>query len=224
MRGQYESLFILTTHHAIADGLSSAYAIRDLIRLLTGENLESLPPIPAPEPLVYMSQHAPDHTDASGQPEAPQEGRAVTFRTVDGLPSIEALSLTPEITRTLIERARKERTTVHGALCAAVVLAGRESSANWNDSSVRVMSPINLRKELGIGEDCGLYVWAVGVSLNPRTPADFWEMARFAKSSLTEKQSLGRVATELEGLEQAVNSGIDVPRAAQVFCFHSSFC
>jgi hypothetical protein len=52
--------------------------------------------------------------------------------------------------------------------------------------------------------------------MNPRTPADFCEVARFAKSPLTQKQSLGRVATELEGLEQAVNSGIDVPGAAQV--------
>jgi hypothetical protein len=108
MRGQYESVFILTTHHSIADGLSTAYAIRDLIRLLTGENLESRPPIPAPEPLVYMSQHAPDHTDVSGQPEAPQEGRAITFRTVDGsLRRIQALQLTPVATRMLLVRERK---------------------------------------------------------------------------------------------------------------------
>jgi hypothetical protein len=97
------------------------------------------------------------------------------------------------------------------------VLAGRESSADWSDSPVRVMTPFNLRNELGIGEDCGLYVWAASVSLNPRTPADFWEIARFAKSSLAEKQSLRRVATELKGLEQAMNSGIDVLGAAQVF-------
>jgi hypothetical protein len=218
MHGQSESVFILTTHHSIADGLSSAYAIRDLIRFLAGENLESLPPIPALEPLVYRSQHAANDTDDSEQPAAPQEGRAATFRTVDGsLPRIEALQLSPVTTRTLVERARKERTTVHGALCAALVLAGREPSTSWNDSPVRVMSPFNLRNELGIGEDCGLFVWAGSVSMSPRSPADFWEVARFAKSSLTEKQSLGRVAVELEGLEQAMNSGIDVPGAAQVF-------
>jgi len=214
MHGERGSAFILTTHHSIADGLASAYAIRDLFRLLAGENLERLPTIPPLGPHVSISQHAPNDT---GQPEAPQEARAVTFRTACGLPSVEALSLTPEMTRTLIERARKERTTVHGALCAAVVLAGRESSADWSDSPVRVMTPFNLRNELGIGEDCGLYVWAASVSLNPRTPADFSEIARFAKSSLAEKQSLRRVAKELEGLEQAMNSGIDVLGAAQVF-------
>ena len=47
---------------------------------------------PALEPLVYKSQHAPNDTDDSGQPEEPQEGRAATFRTVNSsLPHIEAL-------------------------------------------------------------------------------------------------------------------------------------
>jgi hypothetical protein len=218
MHGQCESVFILTTHHSIADGLSSAYAIRDLMRLLARENLEPLLPIPALESLVYRSQQAHNDTEDLGLPEVPQENQAVTFRTVDGsLPNIQALQLSPVRTRTLVERARKERTTVHGALCAALVVAGRESSTSWNASPVRVMSPFSLRNELGIGEDCGLFVWAGSVSMSPRTSTDFWEVARFAKSSLTKKQSLGRVSMELQGLEQAVNSGIDVSGAAQVF-------
>ena len=202
----------------------SAYAIRDLIRLLAGETVECLPPIPALEPLLYMLQRAPNDIDDPAQPEAPKQGRPVTFRAVDGsLPHIDALHLTPVTTRRLVERAREERTTVHGALCAALVLAGRESFTYWNDSPVRVMSPFNLRKELGIGKDCGLFVWAGSVSMNPGTPSDFWEIARYAKSSLTEKQSLGRVATELEGLEQAMHPGIDVPGAAQLFAQVLSF-
>jgi hypothetical protein len=51
-RGQNKSAFILTTHHSIADGISSAYAIRDLIQLLAGKTLEPSRPIPALEPLV----------------------------------------------------------------------------------------------------------------------------------------------------------------------------
>ena len=52
--------------------------------------------------------------------------------------------------------------------------------------------------------------------MSPRTLADFWESARSAKDSLTEKQSLGRVALEIQGLEQTVNSGIGVQGAAEV--------
>ena len=218
MHGPFESVFIFITHHSIGDGLSSAYAIRDVLRALTGETLEPLPPNPAQEPLVYMSQQATHH-DANGsqQPQVPYEGRIMAFRTNDDLlPTVEALSLTPELTRTLTERARKERTTVHGALCSAIVLAGRESSGDWNHSPVRVMSPFNLRKQLGIGEDFGLFVSAASVPMSPGTLADFWDMARFAKSSLTERQLLPLVAMKMEQLEQAVNSGIDVGGAAQV--------
>jgi hypothetical protein len=93
VHGPFESVFILTTHHSIADGLSSAYAIRDLLRALTGETLESLPPNPAQEPLVYMSQQGTPDANGSLQPRAPDEGPLMTFRTVDDLlPSIEALS------------------------------------------------------------------------------------------------------------------------------------
>jgi hypothetical protein len=217
MHGSFESVFILTTHHSIADGLSSAYAIRDVLRALTGETLEPMPSRPALEPLVYLSQQAPDDASGSPQPQVHADGRLMTFRAIDNLPpSVEALSMTPEITRTLIERARKERTTVHGALCSALVLAGREFSADWNLSPVRVMSPFSLRKELGIGEDCGVFVWATCVPMSPGTLTDFWEMARYAKSSLADRQLIGRVAMEMEGVEQALNSGIGVDGAAQI--------
>jgi hypothetical protein len=213
----FESAFILTTHHSIADGLSSAYAIRDLLRALTGETLEPLPPNPAQETLVHMSQQATDDVNDSRETQMPDQGPLMTFRSIDNLlPSIEAKSLTPELTRTLLERARKERTTVHGALTSALVLAGRESSADWNHSPVRVMSPFNLRKELGVGEDLGVFVWAAGVSMSPGTLADFWDMARYAKSSLTDRQLLSRVAVEMENVEQALNFGIGVDGAAQI--------
>jgi hypothetical protein len=212
----FKSVFILTTHHSIADGLSSAYAIRDVLRALSGEALEPLPLSPAQEPLVYASR-ASESANSLPPPLVPDQGQLMTFREIDNLlPSVERLSLTPEITRTLVERARKERTTVHGAICSALVLAGRESSGEWNHSPVRVMSPFSLRKELEIGEDCGVYVWAASVAMIPSTLQDFWETARYAKSSLTDRQLLGRVAMEMDGVEQALNSGIGVDGAAQI--------
>jgi len=216
MHGEDKSVLILSAHHAIADGLSVAYIIRDILQALGGERLEALPPMPAEEPLVYMSQQAPADAEILGAPEPPQQGRPVTFRMLDSWPTVEAVRLTPELTHMLVERARNEGTTVHGALCAAIVLAGREASRDWNSNPVRVLSPFSLRKQLGIGEDCCAFVWATGVTV-PLTPvAEFWEMARFAKSSLDAKQPLERVTMEMRGLEQAVESGIDVAGAAQL--------
>src|SRR5262249_17920748 len=135
---------------------------------------------------------------------------------LDSLPTIEAVRLTPELTRMLVERAREEGTTLHGALCAALVLAGREASRDWDSNQVRILSPFSLRKQLGIGEDCGVFVWASGVTM-PLTPvAELWQMARFAKSTLAGKQPLECVALEMRGLGQAVESGTDVAGAARL--------
>ena len=229
MYGEQESVFILTTHHSIADGLSSAYAIRDVLRAVAGEALEPLPPMPNLEALVTLSQQGSIDAHGGREPEPAQrmspdffrisaQGvRGIGFRQIDeSLPSIETFRLSPEMTRSLIERARKEHTTVHGALCSALVIAGRQSSSAWNDSAVRVRSPLSLRKQLGIGEDCGLFVWAESITMSSTMPADFWDMARFAKASLTEKQSLRRVALETQGLEEVVNSGIGAQGAAEV--------
>src|SRR5262249_11580452 len=151
-----------------------------------------------------------------GVPEAAAQGRPVTFRRLDSLPNIEAMCLTPELTQMLVERAREEGTTVHGALCAALVLAGREASRDWDSNEVRILSPFSLSKQVAIAEDCGVFVRASGVAM-PLTPfAELWEMARFAKTSLAGKQPLERVAMEMRGLEQAVESGIDVAGAAQL--------
>jgi hypothetical protein len=216
MHGEDESVLILSAHHSIADGLSVAYVIRDLLRALGGERLEALPPMAAQEALVYLAQKAPADAENLAVPGPPEQGRPVTFRKLDSLPTIEAVRLAPGLTNMLVERARKEGTTVHGALCAALVLAGREASADWDSNQVRILSPFSLRKQLAIGEDSGVFVWASGVAM-PLTPvAGFWEMARFAKSSLAGKQPLERVAMEMQGLERAVESGIDVAGAAQV--------
>ena len=217
IQSEGESVFILTAHHSIADGLSVAYAVRDVLQALSGETLELLSPMPAQEPLVYMSQGGSDTLDCPAQSAPPPEGRPIGFRALNGsLPNVDALRLTPEFTSKLVERSRKERTTVHGALCAALTLAGREVSSNWTSAPVRILSPFNMRKQLGIGEDCGLFVWAGIVPVEPNAHAGFWDLARYAKNVLMSKQSLQDVAIEMAGLEQAMSGGADVSMASQI--------
>jgi hypothetical protein len=210
-------MFILTEHHSIADGFSVTYAVRDMIRALSGEALEPLSLTPQQEILVQALQESPNGTQSSGQSDPPQTGRSVNFRALDGsLPSIEALRLSPELTSRLIELSRKENTTVHGALCAALVLAGREVSSEWSNAPVRIMSPFNLRKQIGIGEDCGVFIWAGIVPIESHTPAGFWDIARTVKSSLTALQTPHRVAFEMAGLDKALEAGVDVHTASQI--------
>ena len=115
-----------------------------------------------------------------------------------------------------MELSRKEGTTVHGALCAALALAGREVSSDWRNAPVRILSPFNLRKQIGIGEDCGLFVWAGVIPMEPHTHAGFWDIARFARSSLTSQQSLEHVAIGMKTLSDAMAPGIDTYGASQI--------
>jgi hypothetical protein len=212
-----ESTLILTAHHSIANGLSLSYAMRDVLQALRGETLQPLPSLPAQEPLMYMLQEESAGDGDSAQSEPIQESQPVAFRPLNGsLPSIEALSLSSQLTDRLVEISRREGTTVHGALCSALVLAGQEISSAWDRFPVRILSPFSLRKQLGVGEDCGLFVWAGIVPMDPPASADFWDLARYAKSSLTAKQSPQRVAREMKGLEQALEAGVDVDTASQI--------
>jgi hypothetical protein len=216
LRGIEESILILTAHHSIADGHSVSYAVRDLLRALCGEKLEPSALMPAQESLIDSWLE----TGGAREPEQAEPaaaGRLVTFRRLDGtLPKIEAIHFTPELTDTLMKRAREERTTVHAALCAALVLAGKELSKDWRTNPVRVLSPFNLRKQIGVGEECGVFVWAGVVPVEPGKCAEFWDLARSIKTSLTARQTPSCVALGMEGLAQALEGDVDVHGASQI--------
>ena len=215
--GTRESVFVLTAHHSIADGLSLTYAIRDVLRALNGKTLEPLPPTPPQELLVQSSQRMRDDTQKSAQAAPPVNGRSVDFRPLYGsLPSIDELRLTPDLTGCLVMLSRKEGTTVHGALCAALALAGREFSSDWRNAPVRILSPFNLRKQIGISEDCGLFVWAGVITVEPLTLVGFWDIARLSKSSLTSQQSLENVTLGMKTLSEALAPSIDAYGASQI--------
>ena len=215
--GNKGSIIILTAHHSIADGLSLAYAIRDLLRALSGKALDSLPLTLPQELLVELSLQRRAAARKPAESAPPESGLPVAFRPLYGaLPVIEALQLTPEFTSRLIERSRSEGTTVHGALCAAVALAGREVSSDWRSAPVRILSPFNLRSRIGVGDDCGVFVWAATIAIASNPSKDFWEIARAAKSSLSSQQSLEQVVLGMSTLREAMAPGIDAYGASQI--------
>ena len=179
-----EATLIFIAHHAIADGMSVAYVIRDVLSALAGERLEALPLSPsmdgllaANEPVIQTPRAVRGTEDAPG-------GTASKYRREDGAsPSVQSLQLSQALTARLRERARQEATTVHGALVAALAVAGRTASDAWRDIPVRIVSPINLRSNLGGGDYCGLYA-AAGASVFQPVIADFWDLARYARESV----------------------------------------
>jgi hypothetical protein len=203
IQGAAEAAFILVAHHAIADGLSLAYAIRDTLEALSGSPLQPLP--------WQLSQdfmmNVPDGL-ANDQAQSQAEGLtpAVYRRRDNAHPRVTGLSLSARLTASLRGRARQEGTTVHGALCAALVLASRDALAAGRDMPLRIMSPINARPLLDVGESCGVFLGATTSVFNGAATG-FWQIARNARAGVTANSTGAKIAAQLAAFREIVEHG-----------------
>ena len=203
IEGSRDTAFILAAHHSIADGLSLAYAIRDTLSALAGEPLEPLPLAPAQEAILGVGAG-----DVHERPEGGLAGRPLAYRPLDDArPSVKGLRLPPALTASLADRARREGTTVHGALCAALTIA------DWRDGPLRITSPINIRPLLDVGESCGVFVSATTGAFDGRA-GGFWELARSAKAATAIGQRRDSVVALLATIGEVVGTGAEVATAA----------
>ena len=217
MHEPHRATLILTAHHSIADGLSLTFAIRDTLLALSGNSIVPLLATPSIESMLDSARCSPIEFSPASEGNGIEETRPSVFRSRHGLiPSIRGLSLSAELTVKLRNRARQEETTIHGALCAALVLAGRQAIVDWEDKPVRVLSPIDIRKLLGVGEHCGLFISAASVSFKPSGDSAFWELARFAKRQLVRAQTGNSVTSAIHAIQQAVSKGLGVEAAMQL--------
>lgn len=195
---------LLSFHHAIGDGLSGAYLMRDLFSsadaILGGKN-PSLPPM---EPMKAMETYFPNWVKgARGRLvhlgfmanyiglELKRERPACLKR--DGWAPFEkrsvhihALKIQGSVLEKLHLRAKHYRTTVHGAMLAAMILAMARDLDLKNPGLFSVGSPVNLRKHLQplIGDDVGFFV-AMGFSTNSaKRDTAFWPLARNTRQFL----------------------------------------
>ena len=120
----------------------------------------------------------------------------------------------PALTSRVRDRARQERTTVHGALCAALVLASREVSAAWREIPLRILSPINARPLLDAGESCGVFLGAT-TSVFDRQAIDFWDIARDARNGVAANQTSENIAAQLSAFHRVVGNGADLAEVAE---------
>ena len=212
------AVLIMVAHHAIADGMALVFLIRDLLQVLAGGQIEALSFSSTFEELLSKlpkgEKIVPAEASQAGAPQA----EPALYREADGLtPRAIARKLDEHLTAALRERARREATTVQGALCAALVLAGRKTSSTWHEQSVRVMSPVNARAHLGAGEACGLYLGGAGIiTFQPVDSRAFWELARFAKEEISLSQTFQSLSTSLHRLEAIMSKDIDVETVAQI--------
>lgn len=210
-----KSMAIFTSYHPIGDGMSMALAIRDTLRALAGEKLETLPPLPSMEDLLGMPQTFPGRLATEMLSDTRPERAAATFlKNTDATLHVKGLRLSAELTSKLLSRARREGTTVHGALCAALVFAGRRVFGAWHNP-VRINSPVDARRLLQPFENYMVLAFGGIVAVNPDALPDFWDLARFMKSGLARAQSVEGVIAGLGAIDGLLLQGLDSQALAQ---------
>jgi len=181
------AVVMFATHHSSLDGKSHLLLVQDLLAAVAGEDLgEQLEVLPGIGQLLGLPAPADYVKKSSGKSAAPEDGAGVEVFKV----RVQRLQLTVEETTALLERAKKEQTTVHAALVAALTLAGKRYSDAWQVGPVRCMSPIDMRKALGLPDAAGLLISLHQGPVPTPDGASFWDIARAVREDMLPAQTV----------------------------------
>jgi hypothetical protein len=180
------SVVMFATHHSSLDGKSHLLLVQDVLAAVAGEDLgERLEVLPGIGQLLGLPASADYVKKLAGRSVVPEDGAGVEVFRV----RVQRLQLTMEETTVLLARAKKEQTTVHAALVAALTLAGKRYSDAWQVGPVRCMSPIDMRKILGLPDAAGLLISLHQGPVPTPDGASFWDIARAVREDMLPAQT-----------------------------------
>jgi NRPS condensation-like uncharacterized protein len=210
VRNQTEnnSSYLLTTlHHAIVDGCSSIRLHQDILtycqRIISGDpitqvsSLSALPPVDEllPESMKGFRGRINSALFLLGLGLKQLWHRPETLGFEKYVPTelrrcgMAHRKLDEELTRQLVTICRKEKTTVQGALCAALLLTAARKIRAENRTDVRVScrSYVDLRRRLKPSvsqENMGILASSLTSFHTIQTNTSFWELARDVRKQL----------------------------------------
>ncbi len=215
------SVLALCFHHAIADGRAGTALLRRILSVMAGR--DEAGPKSGPSALPAMADLHPTRFRWAGQPEAARQLRTTLitdYRRHGPLPALpwlasEAtertprfirLSLPPGHTRRLLAAARAQGTTVHGALCAAQLLAQRQLQSGSEATPFFLSCPVDMRPHLEPeppATPTGLFVSLISATFSVSADTDFWQLARdvITQTRLQIARGEGHLLYHLFGLD-----------------------
>jgi hypothetical protein len=206
LRGSSVSELLLLVHHAVGDALAAAYLIESLLDDIAGTPTgDPLPPRPSMEELLGLP-----HACVPGIPDSSRNPAGTTPRAL----AFQAWEIEADPSDRLVDRCRREGTTVQGALTAAFTLALADSGRTAPDGIVRCLSPISLRRLCPpVRSDFGLYLASAKTCHRPTPSSDLWELARATRGQIAAGFERPRLAARVAG-QQALLATRPTPRQA----------
>jgi NRPS condensation-like uncharacterized protein len=199
------SIFILSSHHAVCDGVSLIFLLRDVLLSLSGHGLETLPLMPSRETLFGAKQRT-----------STEPGLPALVAQRPAMPHVDGIKFTPEQTTALQHRSRLQGVTMHAAISAALTIAGRSLDESWCNKPLRIMSPAEVRDILGLEDQCMVSLTGGEISIPPEDSMTFWNLARFAKDGLSAVKSPEIISMMIDGQSKVVSTNLAVEQADQL--------
>ncbi len=189
--GSRTTHLLITLHHSIGDGMSGVLLMRDWLRAASGAQLDALEDPGAVDHLLPKTPGIAAQARLLGDDawRMVKSGRVLRLRrdvhryAYERRVRVTPVVLERELVSALTGRARAERTTVHGALSAAMLL-GLLHDAGRAKAGAMFGSPVNLRATVGAGEALGFYVSMLSFRGALRASASLWEVAREVRRSI----------------------------------------
>jgi Family of unknown function (DUF6010) len=194
LSGDDVSDLIITCDHAIGDGMSVVFLLRDILQAIgfPDRPLAVLPKQPPYEHLVPPFQYKlplsfePSLVTTNTKPTLPENSR----------PRLHAWSLSTIETSTFVSACKQAQTSVHATICAAFLLAIRHTQNGDFDETtpLKCFCAIDLRPFLPtIAEDFGAYFTFVLTANKVDPDRSVWELARSIKSQIDFKTTPAQI-------------------------------
>lgn len=200
LKGAEVSDVLITFHHVIGDATGGMYLMKDLLRLAgqitEGEapDLKAFPLRPPLEELLPKNARGLNGLMKIAKlilrqligsilqhpKKLPKDGDILSE---DRHCRIIHCMLSPRETEILTARCREKSTTVHGAICAAIVKAAAKQidgeSRGSRSTAISCMSAVNLRQYLNppVGEEIGFFISMAVTTHRIGTDTRFWDLA-----------------------------------------------
>lgn len=210
-KNETESTIVMTFNHAIADAVSAAHLLLEILKYADkpSDNYnqpEPKKPLPAVEDLypktfrgisgvfyiiLYFVRAITDLLKVGFPKQIP--GYNPAFGNERKLKLIP-LEFDETTVVAMIEKCRKENTTIHGMLMAAHMVAIQEEFGVETKTPITIISAVNLRGRLDPAPDdtdVGYYVTLVNNLHSVAPDDDRWALAREAKNNLTYRLDKG---------------------------------
>lgn len=170
------TVLILAANHTVADGTSLSYLTRDILLAVTGNELELMEPQVSNDETLGLPDDLPAQTV--------DQVHELKMKTDIVNPLVSSHRFSESTTHNIVERARLENTSVHGAICAAVLMASRKMRPEWDETRMELVSPICTRGALDLDDNFGLNITTQSVFFEQQRHLSFWDLARLAKAGL----------------------------------------